>query len=99
MINYEKYKEESFRQNPELKKEYESLNTEFSMIRALLDARLESGLTQRELAKRSGVAQGDISKIERGIGNPSIRTLKKLADAMGKDVQIQFVPKGQTVDE
>lgn len=97
MIDYEKYKEKSFKQNPALRKEYESLNTEFSIIRALLDARLESGITQQELAKRSGIAQGDISKIERGNGNPSIKTLKKLADAMGKDVQIRFVPKGKAI--
>lgn len=97
MVNYEEYKKESFRKNLELRKEYESLYTEFSIIRAILDARLECGLTQQELARRAGVPHGDIAKIERGNGNPSIKTLKKLADAMGKDVQIQFVPKAHAV--
>jgi len=43
-----------------------------------------SGLTQKELSKRTGIAQGDISKLEKGNANPSIRTLQRLAAGMGK---------------
>ena len=53
-------------------------------LRALL------GLTQKELSLRSGIAQGDISKIENGNANPSIKTLKRLATAMGKNLKIEF---------
>ena len=47
--------------DPEFKAEWDALN----------DARVSSGLTQSELAKKTGIAQGDISKIENGNGNPS----------------------------
>lgn len=59
----------------------------------LLKARDISGMTQKQLADRTGIYQADISKIERGIGNPSISTLKRLADGMGMDLKFIFTPK------
>lgn len=78
--------------DPETRREYEAQKSEFALVRAFLAARRESGLTQKELSALSGVTQSDISKLERGNGNPSFKTLKKLASAMGMEVQIQFVP-------
>jgi XRE family transcriptional regulator, regulator of sulfur utilization len=43
------------------------------------DARVSRGLTQVELSERSGVSQADISRIERGAGNPTESTLHRLA--------------------
>ncbi len=60
---------------------------------ALSKARIQSGLTQKQLAEKTGIYQADISKIERGIGNPSINWLQKLADGMGMDLKITFIPK------
>ena len=60
-------------------------------MRAMIDARNAEGLTQKELSERSGIAQGDISKLENGNANPSIRTLQRLAAAMGKTLRIEFV--------
>ena len=57
----------------------------------MIDARNEEGLTQKDLSERSGIAQGDISKLENGNANPSIRTLQRLANAMGKKLKIEFV--------
>lgn len=62
----------------ELKKEYDALEAEFSIIQAILDAGKASGLTQKDLAERSGIAQADISKIETGNANPSLKTLQRL---------------------
>ena len=90
MTNYEKYFAEQM-QNEEFRKEYEALEPEFAIIQAIIDARQETGLTQRELSERTGIAQSDISKLENGNANPSIRTLKKLAEAMGKQLKISFV--------
>lgn len=56
----------------------------------MLLARHKSGMTQKELAARSGIYQADISKLERGLGNPSLSTLKRLADAMGMELKIGF---------
>lgn len=57
---------------------------------ALMKARAESGLTQNELSLASGINQADISKLERGIGNPSLKTLNRLARAMGKTLKIEI---------
>ena len=63
------------------------------IIRAMIDARLSQNLTQKELAERTGIDQGDISKLERGTRNPSLKLLKRLADGMGMDLKVEFVPK------
>ena len=74
----------------EFRREYDALEPEFEIIQALIDARVAQGLTQKELAKRSGIAQGEISKLENGIANPSLKTLRRLAAAMGKKLKIEF---------
>ena len=79
--------------DPEFKKEYDAPETEFSLIEALLDARIASGMTQKELSGRSGVSQANISKIENGEYNPSVAVLRRLADAMDMDLKITFVPR------
>ena len=79
-------------QEPELKKEYEALQPERAIIQAIIDARKQSGLTQKELSERSGIAQGDISRLERGNANPSIRTLQRLAAGMGMRLKLEFLP-------
>lgn len=76
----------------EIKAEYEALEPEFAIIQAMIDARKLKGITQKELSERTGIAQGDISKLENGNGNPSIKTLQRLAKAMGMSVKIEFVP-------
>lgn len=58
----------------------------------MIDARKASGLTQKEIAERTGIAQGDISKLENGNANPSIRTLQRLAAGMGMKLQLAFTP-------
>ena len=50
-------------------------------------------LHRRKLAKRAGIVQGDISKLERGNVNPSIRTLQRLVKGMCKVLKIEFVPE------
>ena len=79
-------------QNPKFKAEWDALDPEFSVIEAMLKARKESGLTQQQLSERTGIAQTDISKLERGNGNPSLRTLQRLAAGMGMRVKIEIVP-------
>lgn len=80
-------------QDEEFRKEYEAMKPEFVIIQAMIDARKKAGLTQKELSDRTGIAQGDISKLENGNGNPSIKTLQKLAEAMNMTLKLEFVPK------
>lgn len=56
--------------------------TKFSIIQATIDARKASGLTQKDLAEKTGIAQGEISRLENGNANPSLNTLKRLANGM-----------------
>ena len=76
--------------DPELRKEYEALQPEHAIIQAIIDARKASGLTQKELSEKTGIAQGDISKLENGNANPSVRTLQRLAAGMGMKLKIEF---------
>ena len=80
-------------QDDEFKKEYDDLQPEFDVIRAIVDARTSQNLTQKQLAERTGINQADISKLENGTRNPSMNLLKRLADGKGMALKIEFVPK------
>ena len=79
-------------QDSEFKKEYDALEPEFQIIRAMLDGRAANNLTQKELSEVTGITQSDISKLENGNANPSLNTLKRIAAAMNMMVKISFVP-------
>ena len=76
--------------NQDFKNEYDALEPEFQVIREMIKARNEKGITQTELSSITGITQADISKLENGTANPSIRTLKRLANALGKNLVIEF---------
>ena len=85
----EQMKDESF------KKEYEALGPEYEIISSLIDARKACNVTQKQLSETTGIAQSDISKIENGSGNPTIKILKRLAEGLGMNLKIEFTPKSQ----
>ena len=57
---------------------------------AVAAARAEKGLSQRQLAELTGIDQSDISKIERGLSNPSVSTMERIARALGGDLLINI---------
>lgn len=79
--------------DPEFAKAYEEMQPEFNIIRAIIEARTSNNLTQKELAERTGIAQTEISRIENGSRNPSIKLLQRLADGMGMVLNVSFTPK------
>lgn len=79
--------------NPEFKKEWDDIQPEMDVIRTMMDIRIEKNLTQKDLAKKTGLQQADISRLENGTRNPSLKMLKRLADGMGMELKISFVPK------
>ena len=89
--NYKDFLAEQLK-DPEVKVEYDALESEFEIKRALIKARSVSGITQQELSKRTGINQSDISKLEQGKGNPSLKTLQRLAEGLGMRMEIKFVP-------
>lgn len=82
--------------NPEYKAEYETLNEEFALIGALIEARNKAGLTQAQLASRMKTTQAAIARLESGRVLPSTRTLQKFAEATGTVLKITFQPRGST---
>lgn len=57
----------------------------------LTKARDIAGMTQKELSPKVSIYQSDISKIERGNANPSVKTLQRLAEGMGMKLKIEFI--------
>ena len=83
-------KHEAFK-NEAARAEYDNLADEFELIDQLTSMRSKAGLTQEQLAKRIGTAKSNISRLERGRGNPSWEALKKYAHACGFRVKLEAV--------
>ena len=79
--------------DPVFQAEWEALEPERQIIRAIIEGRERRDLTQQQLAEITGIQQADISRLENGTGNPSLRTLKRLAAGMGMQLKLEFVPK------
>lgn len=77
--------------DPAIKAEYDALQPEFAIIRAMIDARNKSGISKKELAERTGISKSFITKLENGNANPSLTTLKRLAAGLGLRLKIKFV--------
>lgn len=86
------YKERKMNE-PEFAKAYDEIQPEMNVVRAMIDARMSQNLTQKELSERTGISQTEISKLENGTRNPSIKLLQRLADGMGMVLNISFTPK------
>ena len=79
-------------QDPSYRSEYEKLETEFQLARAIIGARNHAGLTQAELAERMDTTQSVIARLESGRVRPSTSTLERLAAATGTKLTIEFRP-------
>lgn len=76
--------------NPTFRKIYEETELEYQIARALIRARIEKGLTQKELAKKLHTKQSVISRVENAKTMPSLSFLKRLAQALNTSLQVQF---------
>ena len=88
-LDFEVWEKEALK-DPELKAEYDKQQPEFTLIQAILDARIKRGITQDDLAKKIGTKQSVISRLESGRANPSVAFLKKLAQALNSHLEIRF---------
>jgi predicted transcriptional regulator len=88
--NYEKDLENRLK-NAEFKKEYEALELEYVIIQAIIDARKSMHLTQKQLSELTGVDQADISKIETGMGNPTLKMLGRLLRGMNLRMKLESI--------
>ena len=78
-------------QDPEFRKEYEALAPEFALAGELIRARVDAGLSQEEVAERMKTSQPAVARLESG-HKPSIKSLERYAEAVGKKVEIRLVP-------
>ena len=79
-------------QDPEIRAYAEQMQPFADLAKAVVGARIERNLTQQELSKLTGVAQSDISRLESCEGNPSLKTLIRIAEGMDMRLQVSFVP-------
>jgi len=94
-MNLKDYKKEKMR-DPVFAKAYEEIQPEMNVIRSMIEARTSQNLTQKQLAEKTGIAQTEISRLENGTRNPSIKLLQRLAEGMGMVLDVQFRPKGSS---
>jgi transcriptional regulator with XRE-family HTH domain len=82
--------------DPDFKAEYEALEPEYKLASALIRLRLARGLTQEQLAKLLNTKQESIARLESGGSLPSLSTIKKVADALDAELEINLRPKLQS---
>lgn len=90
MDDFDKHLEESLK-DEEFKKLWNESEPEFQIAKLVYSLRSELGLTQKELAERTGINQSNISKLEKGNVNITIKTLNKLFNSMGKTLSIKAI--------
>lgn len=95
MSSYERFREEQLRDS-DVRAEYDALEPEFNIIQAMIDARKQQNMTQKELSERTGITQADISRIENGTRNPSINMVKRLAKGLGMQLKLELIPQRKT---
>ena len=78
--------------DPEFKREWDELEPEFQLVKAMLRARDEQNISQRQLSDLTGITQADISKMESGEANPTLQTLKRIAKGLGMRLELVFTP-------
>ena len=89
-MNFRTHKERLLK-NPKVKKAYEKLGPEFELAQSLIRARMKKGWTQAELARRVGMQQPNIARLEGGdYDRVSLPTLKKVARALGSEIEIKL---------
>ena len=80
--------------DPEVRAEYEALEDEFNLRKAMIKLRNASGMTQHAVAEKLGTYQSALSRLESGRTNVSVEYLARLADALNSDLELRFHPRG-----
>lgn len=77
--------------DPQFKAQWDALEPEQQIIKAMLEGWKEKNLNQKELAEITGITQGDISRLESGNANPSLHTIQRLAAGLGMKLKVEFI--------
>ena len=87
---------EARREGPQAVAELEAFDAHFRLAGEMLALRKARGLTQRQLAQKTGVNQSEISRIEGGSANPTMSTVAVLAGALGAELSVRAQKHGRT---
>lgn len=79
------------------KPNFTDYDIEAELCDLIANTRNQLGITQKQLAEKSGVSQANISKIENGSYKPSIPVLKRIADGLGKRLVIEFADREEVL--
>ncbi len=97
-MNWKEHKKKLL-EDPEFRKEYEALEPEYKLATALIRLRLAKGLTQEQLAKLLNTKQESIARLESGSSLPSLSTVRKVANALDAEVEINLRPRQHSVKD
>lgn len=87
MKKYQELKQELL-QDPAVSRAFDELESEYQLAESLVKARLAKKMTQAELARKTGLKQAMIARLESGTANPTIATVSKVATVLGKRVKL-----------
>ena len=90
MRDFEDFKKEMFSKDPDLKRAYDDLELEYSIIAQIIQKRLKKGLSQKQLAEKIGTKQSAIARLEGGTTNPSVGFLERISKALDSKLQISI---------
>ncbi len=76
--------------DPEVRAEYERLGPVYELVGAMVEARHEAGLTQKELAERMGTTQSVVARLENAHHMPSLDLVTRYAAALGRRIDIRL---------
>ncbi len=89
MTNLKTLKKQAFK-NPKVKKAYNALDLEFSIINQIIDKRVAKGMSQKDLAIKIGTKQPSIARFESGAYNPTISFLQKISEALDSKLIVKI---------
>ncbi len=97
-MNWKEHKKRLLK-DPEFRKEYEALEPEYKLASTIIRLRLAKGLTQEQLAKLLNTKQESIARLESGGSLPSLSTMKKVANALDAELEINLRPKSRPTED
>lgn len=86
-VNFDEMEQHALK-NKNFKKEYDALDFEYQIVRALIKKRLNKKFSQRDLAKLTGMHQSAIARIESGNSSPTLSVVSRLLSELGAKVSI-----------
>lgn len=98
MSEWKDFREELL-QDPEVREAYDAHAVERELACAVMKQRLAKKVTQKEMASKMQVPQGNVSRLESGTRAPTISTLQKAAQALDVPLEIRFGNQVITINE